>query len=782
MLPALFRAEEFKMQSMNMVRAISLVGLVCLAATTGGCGTDTKAKTTVDAVAKTDVSATPDEVGGADAADTGGGCGALPKCINDKGQEDLGLCPSPQADYACTAGCCVAKVKCKKNEDCAAQLGKADCPDNRFTCGCDLSDGSCVQTMCSTDADCGTGKICSQGGCMAPAAAKGLHARLLRPFWIGNATTATFDAATTLGAQALDGAGNVSPEAKFDWTLSTTDAFTLDATGSLKPGDKAGNATITAKVTGGEPTPSNIATLWNFGAGPAAANLRVTAVDDVTMAPLSGKAILIGLADDATPAAAMTVDLAGGQATFTAVKYPCDIHVIPTNHAPVSVLRYQKGAGPAEVVLPSPAVFFSDLEFDAKGVLSAASKIINADLITGTVNYPGIGEAAIGLTSLAFGPSLLNFSLDSILGANVKRPFDDAAPAIINPEKGKPQDIPGGITFLLGTPVATSFVVAGTPGKHILWDLGGRLGLNEVYSQVPKVFDAVEGGLDVGRVVAVLLPYLANFESQVLFDVVFADKLTQPLTKMELKPSFPLGVKTEVTLPLLPSTGLDAAGLAAFADLAFVIGGAMLPSGEFVPLGLTAGSDKIESAEKADGKVDGDDTVDGMQPLSLAVAPLHSGLRYGTANHTLITAAVILGGKGKKEGGSISISAPGTIAKTTTPEAFLPYPIGSTYDKTTATLTAKAIDGAQFYRTTLFGDEGNQWLIVMPKETAGKALKLPDLTQWGAKVNLAAAPKRTYVAGFELRAAMSLEALLTPAGLCDLVRQVKRTAFIDANP
>ena len=756
--------------------AWALAALVAL----GGCSS--AAKTTTPA-ATPDVQTGSDAKGGDTAADSAGTCGALPSCLNDKGQEDLGLCPKPAADYTCTDGCCVAIIKCKSDGDCAAQLGKAGggCPDGRFTCGCDLSDGSCVQTMCATDADCGAGKQCSQGGCIAPLPAAGLHARLLRPFWVGANSAAAFDAAQALGAQAVDDKGNVSADATFDWQLSTTDSFTLDA-GKLKVTDKAGSATVTAKVTGGTATASNLATLWNMGAAPAAADLRVTAVDDTTMAPLGGKAILIGLADDTTPAAAIVVDLVGGQASFTAVKYPCDIHIVPKDHAPVSVLRYQKGAGAADIVLPSPAVFFSDLEFDGLGVLSAASKLINGDILTGVVDYPGIGEAAIGLTSLAFGPSLLNFSLDSILGSNVKRPFDDAAPAIINPEKGKPQSIPGGVTFLLGKPVVTSYVVAGPPGKHILWDLGGRLSLNDVLGQVGKVVDSVTDGIDIGRVVSVLLPYLAGFESQVNFDVPFAATMTKPIAKLDLKPSFPLGVKTDVTLPLLPSAGIDAAGKAAFADLAFVIGGAMLPSGEFVPLGLTAGSDKVDSTDTADGKVDGDDQTDGMQPLALAVAPLHSGVRYGAANHSLITAAVILGGGGKKEGGSVSITAPGTIAKTTSPETFLPFPIGSTYDKASATLTVKGIDGAQFYRSTLFGDEGNQWLLVLPKETAGKALKLPDLTQWGAAVNLAAAPKRAYVAGFELRNPLSFEALLGPAGLCDLVRLVKRTAFIDANP
>ena len=773
------------MQSIKMVRRISWVALLAVALAASACSSSgTTPKTTTDVVAKTDTGPTPDVTSGDVAPDTLAGCGALPSCLNDKGQEDLGVCPKPASDYTCTAGCCVAIVKCKSNDDCAAQLGKAGggCPDARFTCGCDLTDGSCVQTMCSTDADCGAGKICSQGGCIAPVSTKGLHARLLRPFWVGNETMLnTFDAAAALGAQAVDATGNVAPDAKFDWKLSTTDAFTLTA-GTIAPTAKAGSATVTATVVGGDTTPSNQATLWNFGVGPAATDLRVTAVDDVSMAPLTGKAILIGLADDPTPPAAIVVDLVGGQATFTAVKYPCDIHIVPKDHAPVSVLRYTKGAGPADVVLPSPAVFFSDLEFDGLGVLSAASKLINGDILTGVVDYPGIGEAAIGLTSLAFGPSLLNFSLDSILGSNVKRPFDDAAPAIINPEKGKPQSIPGGVTFLLGKPVVTSYVVAGPPGKHILWDLGGRLALNDVLGQVGKVVDSVQGGLDVGRVVSVLLPYLAGFESQVNFDVPFAASLTKPIPKLDLKPTFPLGIKTDVTLPILPSAGLDAAGKAAFADLAFVIGGAMLPSGEFVPLGLTAGSDKVDSSDTADGLIDGDDQTPGMQPLALAVAPLHSGVRYGASNHTLITAAVILGGSGKKEGGSISITVPGTIAKTTNPETFLPFPMGSTYDKASATLTVKGIDGAQFYRSTLFGDEGNQWLIVLPKETAGKALKLPDLTQWGAPVNLAAAPKKAYVAGFELRSALSMEQLLTPAGLCDLVRQVKRTTFIDANP
>jgi hypothetical protein len=710
--------------------------------------------------------------GGEETVEVAATCGGQPSCLNDKGQENLGLCPAPQSEWSCIQGCCVEKMLCKSNAECAVRLGTDACPDGRFTCGCDVESGACIQTMCANDSGCADGQQCHQGGCRAPLTTTDLSARLLRPVWIG-APGAVFDAAIALGAQAVDGQGNVEPKAAFVWQLATSDAFTL-ADGKLTATGKPGHATITATVVGASKAASAPADLWNLGPLPQGQNLRVTVVDDVKLTQLTGHVVVIGLSGEATPVQA---PLADGQAAFAGVQFPCDIHFFNDDHAPVSVLGYDPAGGPADVVLPSPLHHFAEIAFDADDKLDMSkTTLVNADLLGGTHDYPGTGEAALGLTSLAFGPSLLNFSVDSILGPTVQRPFDKDAPSFVNPDPSKPQEVPGGITFVLGKPVVTSYVLAGPPGNSILWTLAGRLSLTELLGEISKIFDAVDGGLDVGKVVSVLLPHLAGFQSQVVTELAFASEFAPPMKQLNLAPTFPLGLLTQIKLPTLPKVGEG------WADLAFVVGGALLPSGDIVPLGLTAGSDSIDKEDIADGKIDGDAVEPGTQPLPLSVAPLHSGLRVGEANHVLVTAAIILGGNGKKEGGSILIGAPGAITATVNLPDFLAFPAGSSWNAATREVLAAAVDGSQFYRVTLIGPQNRQWLVVAPGNLAGKTLKLPDLTLFGAKSDPTTEVKRALVAAFELAVPTSFPALVGPGGLTDLVRQVRRTAFLDATP
>jgi hypothetical protein len=721
--------------------------------------------------AATDVSATTDTA--ADAGKDAKSCGALPSCLNEKGQEDFGLCKQKAADYHCKAGCCVAIEKCKSDADCFAKLGSEFCPDKRFTCGCSQETSQCTQTMCLVDAQCLTGQVCSQGGCIASPGAGDLHARLLRPYWLA-VPQQSVKAADTLGAQALDDKGNVSPSAEFEWALQG-EGFQLDGA-NLKATDKAGKATVTAKVKGSSKPASNPATLWNLGP-PNKGELRVVAVDEAGLLALDAKVVAIGLADQATPAKAVEVDAKGGVATFPAPQGPVDLHVFAKDHQPVSILRHDPAV--LDLVVPLPLYSYVDLQLHATGtIIEDESKLVHADVQTGELDYGSDSKTALGLTSLAFGPALLNFNLDAILGPQVKRPFNDKAPGILNPTPGKPQDIPGGVTFLFGTPVVTQYVVAGAPGKHTLWSLAGPLDFNEILTQSGKLVDTFTDGVNIGQVVGVLLPYLAGFSSYVEHDVAFANSASNPpKVRAKFTPLFPLGHRVDVAVAVLPTTG-DAT----YADLVFAIAGALLPAGEIVPLGLTAASDTNEKGEKPDGKIDADLKTPELDPLRLAVGPLHTGLRVGAANHVVVEAAVILGGKGKKEGGSIVILPPGELPAKLDPQPFLPFPLGAKYDPATATLTMVPVAGAQFYRATLSGPDGQQWVVVLPGSLAGKAVKLADLTLFGGPWNLAAAPKRVMLGAFELHAAAPWQELVGPQGLTDLVRRTKRTSFLDVAP
>jgi len=707
----------------------------------------------------------------AGAADAGPQCGDEKACLDDKGKENLALCPNA-VDYTCSAGCCTKIEKCTKNDECAAELGGVLCPDKNLLCICNLTAGSCAQGVCGVDGDCGSGKICNNGGCGDAPKATDVTAHLLRPFWIARPGDSV-DAAAGLGAQARSANGAVKTDATFEWKL-TGDAFKLEG-GKLVATDKAGAATVTATVKGGSKA-SNAAKLWNLGKPDGKTKLRVAVADDTTLAPLTGKVIAIGMADKSTPAAAKDVALKDGVAVFDAIDFPVDVHVLADGHELTSVLRVQATKGVADLVVPVRPYHHADLSYDGKGKLLSEAELINGDVVTGKVNYKGDGEAGLGITSLGVGGDLLSFNIDALVGPSVKRPFNDKAPSLVNPEKGKPQDIPGGVSFLLGQPVVDSFVLAAPPGRRVLWSLAGRVPLSDLGPAISQIVGAVDGGLDVGKVVSALLPYLSQFYSQVVMDVEFKDKLTSPANTQDLSPKMPLGLSTVIKAPALPEVKKGQ-----WADLILSVGGAMLPDGQFVPLGLTAGADAVDGA-KPDGKVDGDPNEDGDQDLTLRYAPLHGGLRTGkTPNFALVHAAINVGGKDKREGGSIIVGKPGAPAKTVSPGGFLGYSAGSKYDGKKRTMTVQKVDGVAFYRVIMTGSKSQRWVIVVPPNVAGAALNVADLTKHGAKVDLAKQPKRIFVGAFETHEKMGFDAVVGPAGLTDLVRKVARTSFIDVH-
>ena len=697
-------------------------------------------------------------------------CGGQAQCVGDDGADNLGLC-SDSTDWLCVKGCCVEKKPCATNADCAVQVGTAACKDDLLLCACHVGSGQCVQAACATDSECGEGMLCNNGGCHTAPAAADLSAHLLRPFLIARPTD-TIVAATALAAQARDAKGATAPDSEFDWSLSG-DAFVL-ADGKLTAGAKAGFATVTARVKGGAKD-SLPAKLWNLGPLASGAALRLTVADESTLAPVAGKVVVVGLADATTPAAALVLDLTDGQATFDKVQWPADVHIIGVKHEPVSILRLDASAKPADLVVTARQYHLAALEFTVDNELADTAELINGDLLGGNVEYKGKGEAALGITSLGVGTDLLSFNLDAIIGPNVKRFFHPDTPTIFG-AVDKPQELPGGATFRLnGKPVLNSYVLAAPPGNKILWSLAGRIDINADPTLVTKIVESVAGDADVGKIVGALLPYLQEFYSQVSMDRTFEETPVKPMKTLDLAPSVPLLLKTEVKPAALPKDG------DAWADLLLVVAGAMMPNGQLVPLGISAATDVNSKNETPDGRVDGDAKVDGDQPLPLTCAPLHSGLRYGEGNYAVATAAVVVAGNGKREAGSIILSASGPFQPQYAPGDFLPFADGSAYGDVSRELLVAPVKGAHFYRAILTGPKSRSWQVIVAENATGKALRLPDLTQWGAAVDAGKDPKRAFIGAFEMRNASGFAEIMAPGGITDLVRQVKRTSFIDVH-
>lgn len=697
-------------------------------------------------------------------------CGGLSQCLADDGADDLSRCPDT-TDWLCVKGCCIEKKPCLTNADCANQVGTLACMNEALLCGCHVESGQCVQAACATDADCGEGTLCNNGGCHAAPALTALSTHLLRPFWIARPGDQMV-AADGLAAQARDASGATAPKAEFDWSLKG-DAFTL-AGGKLAAGDTAGQATVTARVKGGSKD-SAPATLWNLGPVPVGAALRLTVADEGTLLPVAGKVVVVGLADASTPADALVADLVGGQVSFDKVQWPADVHVIGTKHEPISILRVNGAANAPDLVVTARQYHHAALAFTVDNELADDAELINGDLLRGNVDYLGKGAAALGITSLGVGSDLLSFNLDAIIGPNVKRFFHPDTPALFG-DIDKPQELPGGATFQFGgKPLLEGYVLAAPPGNKILWSLAGKIDIDSDPSLVGKIAASVTGDADVGKIVGALLPYLQGFYSQVSMDRVFAATPAKPITTLDLAPSVPLLLETQVKSAMLPKDG------AAWADLLLVVAGAMMPDGQLVPLGISAGADIDNKDETPDGMVDGDQKVDGDQPLRVTCAPLHSGLRHGDGNYAVAAAAIVVAGKGKREAGSIILSEAGPFKATYAPGEFLAFADGSSYTDASRELVIASVKGAHFYRAFLTGPKSHNWQLIVAEGATGKAIVLPDLTQWGAVEDVAKDPKRAFIGAFELRKGGTVDEILAPGGITDLVRQTRRTSFIDVH-
>jgi len=752
------------------------------------------------AAGSTDTAATGDSAVAADvlsgqdgAADTGGGSdvapldaaadggeqcsGGLPACKDPKtGGDDPALCPKPIADYACVAGCCTKKFKCSGDQDCLDKLGKIGfgCSDDRFNCACDLETGACHQTWCSTDIECPSGTICAAGGCKAAPDLATLKVVFLNPKWVAVPGQEVV-AGEQLGAQAVDAKGVVRTDVELEWKLEGASFTLTDA--KLKATDAGGEGTIEAQVKGVAQSLSAPAKLWNLGVVNKATKLRLAAIEEGTIAPVAG-VFYVAASADATPT---LIDAPKGVVELADVSFPTDIHFFAEGHQYVSIMGYEPaaGGGVAEVMLPAARTMYAKLSVDKEDTLVVKdSEFDGADVVKGKVNYPGTnadGEAALGVTSVAFNQSLFNFNLDLIIGPNVKRYFDKDAPTFF--DNSKPSTIPGGLCFALGKPLLSTWWLAATPGPKLLWTLGGRLPLDVVLEKFGDLADQLQGGSDIdfGKIVSILFPFFKQFNSAITKDVPFLETLTTPTLHVDVNPNYPLGLRATVAVPELPK--LDDGQ---WADIAVMVVGAMLPDQSLVPLGLNAGVDKPNKEFVADGKADSDPNTPEIDPYEVGVAPLHSGTRMGAANYAVALVAATIGDNGKKEAGSAIMSDVGALQKAPyfDKAAFLPFANGSAWANAERKVTVKAVAGAHFYRVIFKAQKGHEWHVYLAKPVNG--LTLPNPNAWSASIDdRAKDPKDVVVNAFELRAATDLATALRPFVLGETVTRTRRTSFIN---
>lgn len=699
-------------------------------------------------------------------------------CLNEFDKNDKKLCPEPQSEWNCVEGCCVPVFKCETDEQCATTgFDEGQCTDERYDCRCEVESGACYEWLCGTSDECDEGEVCDAGACVTFSDA--LSLRL-----VNQVPVLSPGAKGQLLAEAFDpSAPELGLPVEVTWSSEDESVVSVDAEGVVTGGDVAGSVWIGAQIGDDD---STRVTIEVRNVVPASdATLTITTLYERSVEVPSGRYALVSATDGSVlemgdiptdGVISTSVDLSGG----------CDVHLFADAGDWISWLDAEEGV----IFLPVPRTAFAELSMDGDlNLVEGETTLDNVNVLRGTVDfgdYDKEGVLDLTLSSFAFSSGLFDFSLETLLGPNVKRFFDPghSLPGVSDTDTA---EIPGGLTFSLSTPAIPQFHLTPSKGHHRVWTLGGRITLEQVAPVSDQLFDAFGGGgLDFGLLVGTLFPAFEDFWSGVTLTEDIPGDAQMSVMPLEVSLAVPLGLTAEISTGLVPSLGEVGS-----ADAVFVLAGAMTPDQLFMPIGITADTDTRDpELDPPDRRVDGDDTTPEIDPLTLPYAPLHSGLggphgRYAVA----VVAAAILGEDDpRRDAGSAILvryepgeEPPADIEL----EDFLGFPLESSWSPEERLVTASPVEGGAVQRILFKHREGRHWTVWLngrseyvlptPESFAAEGGTLEDRSENVALV---------LINSFDLAESASLTSLASPGGtnLDGLLDAVDRASFLDIRP
>jgi len=386
--------------------------------------------------------------------------------------------------------------------------------------------------------------------------------------------------------------------------------------------------------------------------------------------------------------------------------------------------------------LPLSVAAYGRIASDPAGAIVAEETTLDhVGILRGTPDFGDYfleGALEIVLTSGALSNALFDFSLPVLLGADVRR-FISSGHSIPQVNATEELTVPGGIVFNLVTPAIPDFMLAAPRGNLALWSLGGRLDINEVAEYSGRIIDALAGGrLDFTQVVGAVFPLFRNFWSG--YNPGLRIETTgDPSQVLQYDPELttPMGVRTRLLIPKLPNIGE-----LGYADALFLLGGAQTADGFMVPLGLNGGADTSDpETNPPDGFADGNERTPELEPFTLPMAALHSGLQGPHTGYLVVAVAVSIpagGGDPRPSAGSATLVryAPGErpAADAEQPE-FLAFPNGGSFDPAARTVAWTGVAGTDLERVLIKGRQGRHW-TVYGSHAAGM-VRFPDPQDFG---------------------------------------------------
>ena len=545
-------------------------------------------------------------------------------------------------DYECECVCYTAGEDCSRDpEACCDGLScdiftntcmdecesDADCTSRTeidFHDDLKCKNGVCDFDHCSKDADCAGGKVCWNGNCVTIPDCSQIAECVVLP------TSAVTKQGTTaqLSATPYLTTGAVAPGMTFTWG-SSDDTIAAVAAGLVTGGTATGTATITATVGGC--TTTCTADVTNYGAVDPGTT-RVVAVDELENTPIEGATVVVGteaaVTTDAQGVATVQIELAAGNAG--------DITISKQDYNYVTMRAVEKN----DVIAHMGKLHH--LDFTQNPVARQAGGI------KGKFDFGMIRceeplktcDVSFGLGGLSIPGNLVNLNFDLLIGGMIKTEIELGGSKEVIP-------LPSGLVLCLNqTCFKEFFTPTGIPGNRVAWGLGGKLDLADLIDKLGPVISGGGGDIDIGSLVAGLLPLFANFYTAVVPDTeVVPRPMVADVNDIDDDPdttevpdydNFPpqdmtlkVGMDQTMTFnaPSIPVGTYDGV---------IIIGGIIVRGAGLVPLGLSAGLDSLTAEDTPDGVID--------DPIVMNVADVAGRIPEGQFQRVVIALAMNVAG------------------------------------------------------------------------------------------------------------------------------------------
>ena len=470
-----------------------------------------------------------------------GVCRDRPDCLFD---DD---CPRNQI---CFAGRCTLSEECTVDED---------CPNGQECVG-----GNCFVELCRGPEDCPADQLCDAGECVDPPA-------------VSSCVVVTQDQLIAEGqrvpleAFAFD-ANGVGIAATFSWSSSDSTVARIVPGPSAQGGASAGVALISAVTTDGVAC-SGVAQLEN--PGPIMpASLRVVVNDMESGLPVAGAEVIVNGVSATTNAQGVATLADPPVSLYEVSVFDTDYNYLTIQGVSARDIRLQlqkkSGTGPVSGFTG---------EFDTSGLHTS-------------------GNITLGLAGASLAGGLLDFELTRLLGDTFVTLLD--VPGVVS------QDIPlpGGLIGYGGAlgfnvELKRTYYAQSAGGPRITWGLAGEVPFGELLDF------AMGGGFDGGSVIAQLLPLFNRFDHAAVPQVMvelprvsdtididrdgdtneqLPDYLAFP--QIDMRPSVQQTLVTDVAISNFPVLADGPT------SVAVLVGGAVLPSPGFAPMGISATADE----------------------------------------------------------------------------------------------------------------------------------------------------------------------------------------------